>query len=305
MKKIIIFIFMLILVSSFVSATSHLNLGKFFVLGMYGNQMTIASTKSDTPEEIKINDLYEKCSAVFDEEVIIWESCKTACDYRNQCKEECFSTKERNGVERKIAMIKETSSLYLQLNIQIIKQVLPIDKQNQALPELNQIFSDYNACIDTMQYDPQEFYSIGCSFTPPYKYPEKYCEEIPKRLRTFEDKYNPFIIKPPKEETPLETKIVEQPVEKIKPKLVPITFGEPFKKLTFSKGQLEMLRDGKVEKITKNTEFKAGDIIHTGDDGRMDISTEDSSIKVSTDTTLEFKGLFLNLFFLNLYPTIY
>jgi len=86
-------------------------------------------------------------------------------------------------------------------------------------------------------------------------------------------------------------KIMGDNPEEDKPKLELVSFEKPFRKMTFSKGQLKMLRDGKVEEIVDNTEFQPGDMVHTGDDGSMEITTEDTTIKIGKNTNLEFIGL--------------
>jgi len=62
-------------------------------------------------------------------------------------------------------------------------------------------------------------------------------------------------------------------------------------KLKLSRGQMEMLRDGKVSPVTTDLELSAGDVIRTGDDSSAEIVSGDSTIKLGEDTTLEFVGL--------------
>lgn len=86
----------------------------------------------------------------------------------------------------------------------------------------------------------------------------------------------------------------EEVFEEVRPKLVPKKFGESFGKLTFSKGQSQMLRDQKVIKASdgySSYDLIYGDIIHTEKDASVEITTDDGAVRLGADTTLKFIGL--------------
>lgn len=304
MKKLV-FVFILLVLSSSVIATEvetrhvydYQSDLSFVVLGghSYGDYLEAKYAIRD------------RCKAVLEQNLAESKQCEIQCDGLMgidmvQCYNPCIEAMKIKTRALRLPIFSDLVKLSKNYNEKVLIKTLPSGILENAKQEHDTIFNTLFSCIDSNTKDEKEKgYGITsmCDFTPGFG--GEVCYKKAKvSIKSFADKYEKLQKEPYCTEDPdCIGKVVKEdkddeelePVEKIKPKLVPKTFGEPFKKLTFSKGQIEMLRGGKVEKVTKDIEFQAGDIIHTGDDGGMEIATEDGTIKLGKDTTLEFVGL--------------
>jgi len=227
LKIAVIITVVLIFLVSPVLAADHLEFGRalevdFYVRGedypgdgkYFAPNLLIAYLTGDSRTEFEKaeKEISMRCEKIQPERNIEyykkepWDYCGKYCDVTRECFTLCREAKSE-ATELLKQEYKKAAVLYQEYNEEILKQVLPLSKQKEALLELNQIFSNHAACIDTLPADAGS--GLYCRiFGGPYGYSHwvvteelrtltgesDKCVNTLESLRNFEKKYLPFKI---------------------------------------------------------------------------------------------------------------